>query len=620
MRVRVYTLAKELGVGSQEIIDRLAAMEIKVKSASSSVEEDVAARLRKEFQPSGKKGDAKQKTEAKTGAKTSATGAKAPAKAKVAKAAPKAESAPAAAKPAPAPEVATPPAPDKKVAPPEPPPKVAPVVEKIKIQVPTNVRNLAEILHVKSEDLIRTLMNFGVMATINQNLDAETVEIIVHEHGREVELIAGPAAAAEEPVEEEKDLEPRAPVVTFMGHIDHGKTSLLDAIRETKVVAEEAGGITQHIGAYEVKAGKGRITFLDTPGHETFTSMRARGANITDIAVLVVAADDGVMPQTREAIDHARAAKVPIVVAVNKIDKPGASPERVRKQLMELELAPEEYGGQTICCDVSATTKQGIDHLLEMISLQSEMMELKASPTAKARAVIIEAQMDKERGAVATALVKKGTMRLGDPIVCGVCSGKIKALFNYRGERVREGGPATPLEVLGLDGVPQPGDEIRVVDSEREAKKMATALRMERGATGAKEVAKMTLEELYSKIAAGKAKELDLILKGDVQGSVEALREALKTMGNENVSVKIIRCAVGDINENDVMLASASNAVIIGFHARIDLTAKELSRKESVEIKLYDVIYEVIEDVRKALEGLLEPAVKETIVGRAEVK
>jgi translation initiation factor IF-2 len=598
-------LAKELGVGTKELIDRLAAMKITVKSASSSVEEDVAEKLRKEIKPAGKE-DAERKA--------------APSKEKGAKAAPPA------AKSAPPPKAKTPPAPKKKIAHQEPPPAQAvadkaappPTAEKIMVQLPATVRKLAEVLHVKSEDLIRTLMNFGVMATINQNLDAETVEIIAHEHGREVELIVEPAAAG--PVEEEKDLAPRAPVVTFMGHIDHGKTSLLDAIRETKVVAKEAGGITQHIGAYEVKVGKGSITFLDTPGHETFTSMRARGANVTDVAVLVVAADDGVMPQTREAIDHARAAKVPIVVAVNKIDKPGVSPDKVRKQLMELDLSPEEYGGQTICCDVSAVTRQGIDHLLEMILLQAEMMELKASPTTRARAVIIEAQMDKERGAVATALVKKGTIRLGDPIVCGTCSGKVKALFDYRGERVREGGPATPLEVLGLDGVPQPGEELVVVDNEREAKRTAAARRMERGAPGAVEAAKMTLEELYSKIAAGKAKELDLVLKGDVQGSVEALRDALKTMGNENVSVNIIRCAVGDINENDVMLASASNAVIIGFHARIDLSAKELSRKESVEIKLYDVIYEVIEDVRKALEGLLEPAIKETILGRAEVK
>ena len=620
MRVRIYTLAKELGVEAQELIDRLVGMGIEVRSHSSSIEEDVAAKLKKEMRPSSKK-EVKRKA-------APAVSPKPPPKPKAKKTARVTAAGPRTAKSAAAPPVAAAPAAEGKKAvprekaPPQPivveaaPP---PAAEKITVALPVNVRKLGEILHIKSDDLIRTLMNFGVMATINQNLDGETVEIIAHEYGREVELVREEAAAAAA-VEEERDRAPRAPVVTFMGHIDHGKTSLLDAIRETKVVAQEAGGITQHIGAYEVELEKGKITFLDTPGHETFTAMRARGANVTDIAVLVVAADDGVMPQTREAIDHARAAKVPIVVAVNKIDKPGASPEKVRRQLMELELAPEEYGGQTICCDVSAITKQGLDHFLEMIILQAEVMELKASPTVPARAVIIEAKMDKERGAVATALVKKGTLRAGDPIVCGVCSGKVKALFDYRGERVREGGPAKPVEVLGLNGVPQPGDELRVVESEREAKRAAESLRMERRAPGAREAAKMTLEELYSRIAAGKAKELDLILKGDVQGSVEALRDALKTAGNEKVSVKIIRCAVGDVNENDVMLASASDAVVIGFHTRIDLDAKELSRKESVEIKLYNVIYEVIEDVRKALEGLLEPAIKETIVGRAEIK
>jgi translation initiation factor IF-2 len=613
-------LAKELGVEAQELIDRLVGMGIEVRSHSSSIEEDVAAKLKKEMRPSSKK-EVKRKA-------APAVSPKPPPKPKAKKTARVTAAGPRTAKSAAAPPVAAAPAAEGKKAvprekaPPQPivveaaPP---PAAEKITVALPVNVRKLGEILHIKSDDLIRTLMNFGVMATINQNLDGETVEIIAHEYGREVELVREEAAAAAA-VEEERDRAPRAPVVTFMGHIDHGKTSLLDAIRETKVVAQEAGGITQHIGAYEVELEKGKITFLDTPGHETFTAMRARGANVTDIAVLVVAADDGVMPQTREAIDHARAAKVPIVVAVNKIDKPGASPEKVRRQLMELELAPEEYGGQTICCDVSAITKQGLDHFLEMIILQAEVMELKASPTVPARAVIIEAKMDKERGAVATALVKKGTLRAGDPIVCGVCSGKVKALFDYRGERVREGGPAKPVEVLGLNGVPQPGDELRVVESEREAKRAAESLRMERRAPGAREAAKMTLEELYSRIAAGKAKELDLILKGDVQGSVEALRDALKTAGNEKVSVKIIRCAVGDVNENDVMLASASDAVVIGFHTRIDLDAKELSRKESVEIKLYNVIYEVIEDVRKALEGLLEPAIKETIVGRAEIK
>lgn len=383
---------------------------------------------------------------------------------------------------------------------------------------------------------------------------------------------------------------------------------------------EESGGITQHIGAYEAALPRGRITFLDTPGHETFTAMRARGAGVTDIAVLVVAADDGVMPQTREAVDHARAAGVPIMVAVNKIDKPGAQPEKVRRQLMDLGFSPEDYGGQTIFCDVSATARKGLDHLLEMIILQAEMMELKANPSAPVRAVVIEAKMDKERGAVATVLVRRGTLRVGDPIVCGTASGKVKALFDYRGQRVREAGPAKPVEVLGLGGVCRPGEEVLGAESERAAKALAEERRLKRGAAGGASQGKMTLEELFSKISAGKTKELRLILKGDVQGSVEALGDALRKLGTERVSVRNLRCAVGDINESDVMLASASDAVIIGFHTRIDVDAKELSRREDVEIKLYDVIYEAIEDVRKAMEGLLEPAIRETIIGRAEVK
>ncbi len=482
-----------------------------------------------------------------------------------------------------------------------------------------NVRALAEAISVKPEELIRTLMKFGVMASINQNLDAATIEVVAHEHGVAVEFAAAPASGEEEFKDDPKDLVPRAPVVTFMGHIDHGKTSLLDAIRKSKVVHEESGGITQHIGAYEAALPKGRITFLDTPGHETFTAMRARGADITDIAVLVVAADDGVMPQTREAIDHARAAEVPLMVAVNKIDKPGAQPEKVRRQLMEAGFSPEEYGGQTIFCDVSAVTGAGLDHLLEMILLQAEILELKANPTAAARAVVIEAQMDKERGAVATVLVRRGTLRVGDPVVCGTCAGRIKALFDYRGARIREAGPAKPVEVLGLGGVCEPGSELRAVESERAAKEIAAERRLASASAGAVQ-GKMTLEDLFTKIAAGKAKELRLILKGDVQGSVEALGDALRKLATAQVAVKTLRCAVGDINESDVMLASASDAVIIGFHTRIDVDAKELSRRESVEIKLYDVIYEAIEDVRKAMEGLLEPAIRETVIGRAEVK
>lgn len=589
MRVRVYDLAKELHVENKVIVARLKEMGVAVKSHSSSVEGDIAARLKKAMKP-----PAPPKAVA---------GEPAPKKAK------KAETAKAPAAPV-VPEAA----------PAAPAPAPAAPLKKVEVALPVSVRNCAELFNVKTEELIRALMKFGVMATINQNLDPETVEIIAHEFGFEAVVTQAPAAAAAAPADDPHDLVPRAPVVTFMGHIDHGKTSLLDAIRESKVASQEAGGITQHIGAYEVKLARGTITFLDTPGHETFTAMRARGANVTDIAVLVVAADDGVMPQTREAIDHARAARVPILVAINKIDKPGASSEKVKRQLMEMGLTPEEYGGQMICCEVSALTKQGLDHLLEMILLQAEVMELKGNPRPSATAVIVEAEMAKQRGAVATALVRRGTLRVGDPIVCGVCAGKVKALFNYRGERVREAGPAMPVEVLGLNGVPRPGDELAAVASEREAKQVAEAMRLDRRAAGGEAMPKMTLEDLFSKIAAGKAKELNLILKGDVQGSVEALKDALNKLGGDRVSVNIIRCAVGDINESDVMLASASDAVVIGFHTRIDLKAKDLSRKESVEIKLYDIIYEVIEDVRKALEGLLEPAIRETVIGRAEVR
>lgn len=595
MGVRIYTLAKELGLENRELIARLKAMGVIVKSHSSTIGDDVVARLRAEM--------------AKPGARE-AKKAVASAEARL--------------KPKPAPKRARPAVEADariKKAPPAEEPAAAPAAPAvIRLSLPVSARKLADALDIPPNDLIRKLMSFGVMATINQNLDSDTIEIIAHEYGREVEILREKAAPGVPPVREEKHLVPRAPVVTFMGHIDHGKTSLLDAIRESKVVAQEAGGITQHIGAYEVTLPKGRITFLDTPGHETFTAMRARGANVTDIAVLVIAADDGVMPQTREAIDHARAAKVPIIVAVNKIDKPAASPEKVRRQMMELDFVPEEYGGQTIFCDVSAVTRQGLDHLLEMILLQAEVMELKADPGGRCEAVIIEARMDKGRGAIATALVKSGTLRVGDPVVCGVCSGRVKALFDYKGERVSEAGPAKPVEVLGLDDVPQPGEMLQRVASDRDAKRIAEERRLERAAAGGAATAKMTLEDLFSRISAGKAKELRLILKGDVQGSVEALCDALKKLGTEKVSVGIIRCAVGDINENDVMLAAASDAVVAGFHTRIDVAAKDLSRRENVEIKLYDVIYEVLEDVRKAMEGLLEPQVRETILGRAEVK
>lgn len=604
MRVRIYTLAKELGVSSRVVMDCLEKLGVEIKSHSSSVDEETVTKLKTELGAAGKK--TAVKAAPKAPAKKPAP--KAPAK-KPARKSPSAKKTTKAQAPPPSPATRA----KKEEAPPPP-------LEKLTVTLPVNAKALAETLGVGPEEILATLIKSGVMASINQNLDAETVEILGHEYGRELEVVAEPPVPEVAVEEDEGERLPRAPVVTLMGHIDHGKTSLLDSVRQTRVVEREAGGITQHIGAYEVELEKGTITFLDTPGHETFTAMRARGANVTDIAILVVAADDGIMPQTREAIDHARAANVPIIVAINKIDKNGVSPDRVKQQLMEVELTPEDYGGETICCNVSAITKEGIEHLLEMIALQAEVLELKATREGFARAVVIEANMDKARGAVATVLVKKGTLCKGAPVVCGLYAGKIKALFNYRGEKVSEAGPAKPVEVLGLNGVPEPGDEIVVVKSEKVAKKIAEQRKFALEEPDAVVEGKMTLEDLYGKIAAGKAKELKLIIKGDTQGSIEALRDSLKNIPGDKVSVNIIRYAVGDINENDVMLASASDAVILGFHARMDLKAKELSRRERVEIKLYNVIYEAIEDVRKAMEGLLDPLIQETVLGRAEVK
>jgi translation initiation factor IF-2 len=589
--IRIYTLAKELGVGSKDLLVRLHEMGLAVKSHASTVDDDVAEELRGEFKPAKAVKPGKKEARAENLEEEKAEKALGKKKVLV----------------------------EKKAPPPASEEKSKATALPRKIAAPVIVRGLAEAFGVSTQDLIGKLMSFGVMASINQELDADTVEIIGHEYGYEVEIDAAQEGkrAAEE---ENENLIPRAPVVTFMGHIDHGKTSLLDAIRQGRVVAKEAGGITQHIGAYEIVVDKRKVTFLDTPGHETFTAMRARGANITDIAVLVVAADDGVMPQTREAIDHARAAEVPIIVAINKMDKKEAAPEKVKKQLMELQLSPESYGGHTICCEVSAVNKQGLDHLLEMILLQADLMELKANPETPARGIVIEAKMDKGRGAVATVLVGSGTLRVGDIVVCGLYCGKVKALFDYRGERVREAGPAKPVEVLGLDGVPRPGDELKAVESEKKSKKIVESRKLKENAGIEAAAGKVTLEDLFSKIEAGKIKELKLLIKGDVQGSIEALSEALKKLSTNKVAVNIIRCAVGNINENDVMLASASDAVVLGFHAKVEMEAKELSRRENVEIKLYNVIYEAIDDVRKAMEGLLEPGIKETVLGRAEVR
>ncbi len=505
------------------------------------------------------------------------------------------------------------------------------VVEKrtLEIRSPIVVKELAEKLGVKPNELIAKLISLGVFASINQSLDDETAVRVAREYGadlivvkREEKSESKPPATTEFHLAEDRpeDLRGRPPIVTFMGHVDHGKTSLLDYIRKTKVVAKEAGGITQHIGAYEVSVPAGKITFLDTPGHKAFTAMRARGAKITDVVVLVVAADDGVMPQTKEAIDHCTAAEVPSVAAVNKIDLPNVAPDKVRRQLAELGLQPEEWGGQTIYCDVSAKTGQGVDHLLEMLALQAEIMELKANPNRPANGVVVEAKLTKGRGPTVTVLVENGTLHTGDPILCGVYSGKVKALINDRGEAVRAAGPAAPVEILGLGGVPEAGAEFYVTSSEREAKGLSELRQHQIREKSWGSFKHTTLEDLYREIVEGEIKELRLIIKGDVQGSVEALVKSLEEQSTRKVAVKVIHGIVGDISETDVMLASASNGIIIGFHCKADAKIKELAKKEGVEIRVYNIIYDVVEDIRKAMEGMLEPKIEEVVIGHAHVR
>ena len=507
----------------------------------------------------------------------------------------------------------------------------ATVLEKksVELRSPVVVKELAEKLGLKPNELIAKLISLGVFASINQNLDEETAGRVAHEYGcdlivirKEQQTLAKPEMSSEfqVAVDRPQDLVPRSPIVTFMGHVDHGKTSLLDHIRKTRVTAGEAGGITQHIGAYEVKIPKGKITFLDTPGHKAFTAMRARGAKITDIVVLVVAADDGVMPQTKEAIDHCREAKVPIMVAVNKKDLPNAAPEKVRRQLAELGLQPEEWGGDTIFVDVSAKTGQGVDQLLEMLVLQAEIMELRANPDREANGVVIEAKLTKGRGPAVTILVKNGTLKIGDPILCGMHSGKVKALMSDTGQTVHDAGPSTPAEVLGLEGVPDAGAEFYVTSSEKEAKLLSELRQAQSREKSWGSVKHTTLEDLYREIVEGEVKELKLIIKGDVQGSVEALVKSLEELGTKKAAVKVIHAMVGDVSETDVMLASASNAVIIGFHCKTDAKVRDLAKREAVEIRMYNIIYDAVEEIRKAMEGMLEPKVEEVVIGHAQVR
>lgn len=495
----------------------------------------------------------------------------------------------------------------------------------IRISEVVTVGDLARQMGVKAGEVIKKLMDLGIMATINQILDADTAALVAADFDYTVENVAFDVEAALEVGHEvqngEERLEPRPPVVTIMGHVDHGKTSLLDAIRKTNVTAQEHGGITQHIGAYSVQVDGRSVTFLDTPGHEAFTAMRARGAKVTDIVTLVVAADDGVMPQTIEAINHARAAGVPVIVAVNKIDKPNADPERVKRELMNYGLVAEEFGGDTIFASVSAKTGEGIPHLLEMILLQADVMELRAHPHKLARGTIVEAKLDRGRGPVATVLVQEGQLKVGDAFVCGTQYGRVRAMIDSWGNKVEKALPSMPVEILGLSGVPEAGDVFISVSDEAKARQVAEHRRAKRRETElAKSSGRTTLEDFYQQVQAGEVKELRVIIKADVQGSVEAVSEALSRLSTDEVKLNILHASVGGISESDVLLASASKGIIIGFSVRPESKAHQLAEREGVDIRLYDIIYEVIEDVRAALEGMLAPTYRERIVGRAQVK
>ncbi len=487
------------------------------------------------------------------------------------------------------------------------------------------VKDLAEVLNKKGSDLVMSLMKKGKMLAINATLDFDTASAIAEEYNVILEVeeekdIMEEAFGTEEDEDESKLVE-RPPVVVVMGHVDHGKTSLLDAIRHSNVTKGEAGGITQHIGAYTVQIDGKPITFLDTPGHEAFTAMRMRGAQITDIAILVVAADDGVMPQTIEAINHAKAAGVEIIVAINKMDKPSANPERVKQELTEYELLAEDWGGSTVCVPVSAHTKEGIDNLLEMIILTAEMKELKANPDKKARGAIIEAQLDKGRGPVATVLVQSGTLRVGDPVVAGHAYGKIRAMTDDKGRRVKTAGPSAPVELLGLSEVPSAGESFYVAANEKQARQLAeSVIARNRETLISQTPQKVSLDDLFNQIQSGNMKELGIIVKADVQGSVEAVRQSLEKLTNEEVRVRVIHGGVGAITESDVLLASASNAIIIGFNVRPEPAAKAFADEEKVDIRLYRVIYNAIEDVQAAMKGMLDPVFEEKVLGHAEVR
>ncbi|MGF1678341.1 MAG: translation initiation factor IF-2 [Candidatus Methylacidiphilales bacterium] len=504
----------------------------------------------------------------------------------------------------------------------------------ITMKPPIVVKDLAAHLGIRPFQVVHELMELSVFATLNQTIDEETARKVCEVKGftfelerrekgggfhKVVEVIEEPPPPPP-PTEENSSLKERPPVITFMGHVDHGKTSLLDAIRKAKVASGEAGGITQHIGAYQIERNGKKITFLDTPGHAAFTAMRARGANVTDIVVIVVAADDGLMPQTLEAIQHARAAKVTIMVAINKIDLKSANPDVVKKQLQEKDLAPEDWGGETIVCEVSAITGQGVENLIELMLLQAEMMEIKADPTGPARATVIESQVEIGKGPNATVIVQHGTLQRGDAFICGNHWGKVKALINDQGVQIKEAGPSTPVQVLGCSGAPSPGDELTVMKNEKQSRQLSEerseAIRLEKLGTERP----VTLENLFSSIAEGQKKSLNLVIKADVQGSLEAIVDSLKKLPQEKIQLNVVLSSVGSISENDVLLAKASRAVVIGFNTKTENNAANTAKKEEVQIKLYSIIYELLDQVKESMQGLLDPEERESVIGQASVK
>lgn len=587
-KIRVYELAKELGISSKELIEKIEDLKLDISSHMSTIEEeeaDLIKELLEGKEEKSNKGDKKSK----------------PKKMKKEKEVTKDEG--------------------KKE-------DEAKEVEIIELDENIVVKDLADKLGVTASQVITKLISLGVMVSQNQSIDYEIASIIAEEFGFITEKSIPEDDGFKEELDElvfdvedkEEDLKPRPPVVTVMGHVDHGKTSLLDAIRRTEVTSSEAGGITQHIGASTVNIQNKKIVFLDTPGHEAFTAMRARGAQATDIAILVVAADDGIMPQTIEAINHSKAANVPIIVAINKMDKPTANPDRVKQELTEQGLVPEDWGGDTICVPVSALKREGIDELLEMILLVAEMQELKANPKRKAVGIIIEAELDKGKGPLASVLVQKGTLSVGDNVVSGTAHGRVRAMLDDKGKRVKKATPSIPVMILGLSEVPEAGGYLYAVEDEKTARLYADMVKTKRREEQMKASQKVSLDDLFEQIQAGEVKDLNVVIKADVRGSIEAIKQSLIKLETDEVKVNIIHGGVGGITESDVMLASASNAIVIGFNVRPTLTAMDLAKNENVDIRTYRIIYDAIEDIESAIKGMLEPKIVEKVIGRAEVR